>query len=199
MEFDRVEDIPQEWNVAPVERTGESYTKEFRNRGEGLEIYQYSDKGEPHKVILEEFEENEEGDIIHRDKVRTRTTESEEEAEEIVDLWLEKYKDGIGESEKLDIVKIAKARNLSSMLKTAIRESEDVSNGELQEFQFRSINKIANPKSKCLFKGKVDTYTKTFMFKVNYGTEKLNDEFQDIVLGDLEVCLTEVINDGETN
>lgn len=90
-------DLPENWEATPGERGDGNYTKWLHNPTYGIEITQYTDPNQPHTVLVEEVEENSEGDITSRENLESRKLETEDEADEKADELMEKYKEGIPE------------------------------------------------------------------------------------------------------
>lgn len=89
--------IPENWEATPSERGEGNYTKWLYNPTHGLEITQYTDPNEPHTVLVEEVEENEEGDVVNRENVESDKLDTEKEADLRAVELMEKYKEGIPE------------------------------------------------------------------------------------------------------
>lgn len=181
------------WEWEATERGENDYTKELRNPFYGLEITAYTDKNEPHTVILESYEENSEGDVLNRELIKQFQYDTEREAETKMEELEDEYEEGIGEETAKTVVQLIETQEgLKGMIEEAIKESDVVSDSELQRFIVEGIEKSSEPESKELFTAKVTTEHSIFEAEINHGTTSLDGEFQNIILSPLEVCLTEV-------
>lgn len=89
--------LPENWEGTPGERAETNYTKWYANPTNHLELTQYTDKGEPHTVLVEKVEETDEGDVVNRELIESDKEESEEEADLRAVELMEKYSEGIPE------------------------------------------------------------------------------------------------------
>jgi hypothetical protein len=89
--------LPENWEATPGERGEGNYTKWYANPTHSLEITQYTDPNEPHTILVEEIEENEDGDVVNRDRIETGKADSESQADLKAVELMEKYSEGIPE------------------------------------------------------------------------------------------------------
>lgn len=89
--------LPENWEATPGERGDGNYTKWYANPTHSLELTQYTDPNEPHTILVEEVEENEDGDVVNRKRVWSDREETEDEADLRAVELMEKYKGGVSE------------------------------------------------------------------------------------------------------